>query len=98
MRSFGVLVLFLASIFCLAGALNVQAESKLRIEPGLSAPVPFLELSKKPKPDGGTREEDEEELRGPGSNDGELAVLEMVDPSVLDNMIRVRHAVVSSKQ
>ena len=88
MKNLGVLALFVASLLAVGGALKAQANQMPRIEPGLSRPVALEVAGRgKPRPDGGTH--DEEELTAPADT---LQALELVDPGGLDEMMRLRLA------
>ncbi len=62
MRNLGVLVLFVVSLVTLAGVLEVSADRLPRAESEISTDQGERARRDKRKPDGGTREEDEEEL------------------------------------
>ncbi|WP_338870477.1 hypothetical protein [Myxococcus stipitatus] len=100
MKTLSTTLLFCLAVAGLLASLRADALSSPRIEPGLSRPEP---LSLRPddgkgggdgddKGDGKDDEEDEEDYRARYTGISGAAALELVDPGVLDDLMRLRAA------
>ncbi len=85
MKTFTVALLFVLSLVTLFAAARADALSQPAIRPGLARPVPLPEGDDDKKDDD---EEDEEEYRALGQR----AALELVDPGLQDDLLRLRLA------
>jgi hypothetical protein len=101
MKTLTVAVVFCLSLVALFSSVRADANAFPRVEPGLSQPVSLMPKGGDGKGggkggDGGKGghggEEDEEEFRQASRGLSQRAALELVDPGVLDDMIRLRAA------
>lgn len=91
MRTLAVLAVFLVSLLGLGATLSAEASSKIHIEPAFVAPSLMEEGALAGKKDGGRDDEESEEDFAP-SDAEQLQALEMLDPAVFDDLIRLRYA------
>jgi hypothetical protein len=87
MKTFTVALLFILSLVTLFASARANALSQPDIQPRLARPVPLAE-GDDDKDDKKDDEEDEEEYRALGQN----AALELVDPGLQDDLLRLRLA------
>ena len=97
MKTLTVAIVFCLSLVSLFASVRADANAFPRLEPGVSQPVALM-------PKGGDKgggddkkggkggEEDEEEFRQSPRALSQQAALELVDPGVLDDMLRLRAA------
>lgn len=88
MKTFTVALLFILSLVTLFAAARADALSQPSIQPRLARPVPLPEGDDDKKDDKKDDEEDEEEYRALSPS----AALELVDPSLQDDLLRLRLA------
>lgn len=88
MKTFTVALLFILSLVTLFTAARADALSQPSIQPRLARPVPLPEGDDDKKDDKKDDEEDEEEYRALSPR----AALELVDPSLADDLLRLRLA------
>lgn len=87
MKTLTVALLFILSLVTLFAAARADALSQPAIQPRLARPVPLPEGDDK-KDDKKDDEEDEEEYRALSPR----AALELVDPGLQDDLLRLRFA------
>ncbi|MFP2895814.1 hypothetical protein [Corallococcus sp. 4LFB] len=101
MKTLTVALVFCLSMVSLFTSVRADANAFPRLEPGVSQPVALMPKGGDGKGGGkgggdggkGGGEEDEEEYRQQPRALSQKAALELVDPGVLDDMLRLRAAV-----
>ncbi|WP_223642289.1 hypothetical protein [Corallococcus sp. EGB] len=104
MKTLTVAIVFCLSLVSLFTSVRADANAFPRLEPGISQPVALMPKGGDGKGGGkggkggsdggkGGGEEDEEEYRQQTRAISQRAALELVDPGVLDDMIRLRAAI-----
>jgi hypothetical protein len=88
MKTFTVALLFILSLVTVFAAARADALSQASLQPRLARPVPLPEGDDDKKDDKKDDEEDEEEYRALSPR----AALELVDPSLQDDLLRLRLA------
>lgn len=103
MKTLTVAIVFCLSLVSLFASVRADANAFPRLEPGVSQPVALM-------PKGGDKgggddkkggkggEEDEEEFRQSPRALSQQAALELVDPGVLNDMLRLRVALRSGQR
>ncbi|RKH39399.1 hypothetical protein [Corallococcus sicarius] len=103
MKTLTVAIVFCLSLVSLFASVRADANAFPRLEPGVSQPVALM-------PKGGDKgggddkkggkggEEDEEEFRQSPRALSQQAALELVDPGVLNDMLRLRAALRSGQR
>ncbi|RKH15760.1 hypothetical protein D7Y13_14540 [Corallococcus praedator] len=97
MKTLTVAIVFCLSMVSLFASVRADANAFPRLEPGVSQPVALMPKGGDGKGGGDDKggkggEEDEEEYRQQSRGLAQKAALELVDPGVLDDMIRLRAA------
>ncbi|RYZ37533.1 MAG: hypothetical protein EOO71_27555 [Myxococcaceae bacterium] len=98
MKTLTVAIVFCLSMVSLFASVRADANAFPRLEPGISQPVSLMPKGGDGKGGGddkggkGGGEEDEEEYRQQPRGLSQKAALELVDPGVLDDMLRLRAA------
>ncbi|RKH59454.1 hypothetical protein [Corallococcus aberystwythensis] len=104
MKTLTVAIVFCLSMVSLFTSVRADANAFPRLEPGVSQPVALMPKGDgkgggKGGSDGGKGgEEEEEEYRQTPRGLSQKAALELVDPGVLDDMIRLRAALRSGQR
>jgi hypothetical protein len=100
MKTLTVAIMFCLSLVSVFASVRADANAYPRLESGISQPVALMPKGGDGKGGGGKGsdggkgggEEDEEEYRQAPRGLSQKAALELVDPGVLDDMIRLRAA------
>ncbi|RKH65012.1 hypothetical protein [Corallococcus llansteffanensis] len=98
MKTLTVAIVFCLSLVSLFASVRADANAFPRLEPGVSQPVALMPKGGGDKGGGDDKkggkggEEDEEEFRQSSRGLSQQAALELVDPGVLDDMLRLRAA------